>query len=578
MLRPRLSKLIIKHFRCIGSTPVVIELDDIVVLVGPNNAGKSSILRAYEVVMSEGSQAGRLTRDDFPNGEITPDTLPEIELHTVVYDDPPGRRWIQIDPQTGEMVVREKWIWPDVGEPVRRGFDVEKGDWAEQVPWGAPNVANARRPQPHRVDAFTNPKEQSDKIMSMLLSVLNERIKQTDYTLLLEKMAEVQKLIVEQSHTQIAAVEAGVSELFSQVFPDYQIRFDARPEDDLDKAIQFFKVPQLLMGPRDGFQSTIDRQGSGARRTMLWAALRYISESGYDKPKARSKKAIDSPTSRPHVLLLDEPELCLHPNAVREACRVLYDLPKTGEWQVMVTTHSPAFLDLSRDNTTIIRVERSTDGTIKGTTLFRPERAQLDEDDKQKLKLLNLCDPHVGEFFFGGSVLVVEGDTEYTAFKHIIAAKPEQFRDVHIIRARGKATIISLIKILNHFGTRYSVLHDSDSPTIVTRTGKEMANPAWAHNIKIYQEVQNHPDPSKVRLLASVPNFESAYFGHDVDGEKPYNALLEMRNRPTSFDNLDHLLQALLNHDLTDLPDNCLEWHSLDQLKEAVIAKKTQSA
>ncbi|WP_227874283.1 AAA family ATPase [Tumebacillus algifaecis] len=509
MLRPRLSKLIIKHFRCIGSTPVVIELDDIVVFVGPNNAGKSSILRAYEVVMSEGSQAGRLNRDDFPNGENTPDTMPEIELHTVVYTDPPGSRWIQIDQQTGEMVVREKWIGPDVGEPVRRGFDVEKGEWAEQVPRGAPNVANARRPQPHRVDAFTNPKGQSDKIMSMLLSVLNDRIKQTDYTLLLEKMTEVQKLIVERSHTQIAAVEAGVSELFSQVFPDYQIRFDDRPEDDLDKAIQFFKVSQLPIGPRDGFQSTIDRQGSGARRTMLRAALRYISESGYDKPKARTKKAIDTPTSRPHVLHLDEPELCLHPNAVREACRVLYNLPKTGEWQVIVTTHSPAFLARSfarkYDDHSGRPQHRWNDQRHHS---FRPERTQLDEDDKQKLKLLNLCDPHVGDFFF--------------------AAKPEQFRDVYIIRARGKATIISLIKILNHFGTRYSVLHDSDTPTIVTRTGKEMANSAWAHNIKIYQGVQNHRDPSKVRLLASVPNFESAYFGHDVDGEKPYNALLEM--------------------------------------------------
>jgi putative ATP-dependent endonuclease of OLD family len=53
--KPRLHKLIIKNFRCIGDKPVEIELDDIVVLVGPNNAGKSSILRAYEVVMSQGS-------------------------------------------------------------------------------------------------------------------------------------------------------------------------------------------------------------------------------------------------------------------------------------------------------------------------------------------------------------------------------------------------------------------------------------------------------------------------------------------------------------------------------------------
>ncbi|MDR3543128.1 MAG: hypothetical protein P4L69_19510 [Desulfosporosinus sp.] len=77
----------------------------------------------------------------------------------------------------------------------------------------------------------------------------------------------------------------------------------------------------------------------------------------------------------------------------------------------MVTTHSPAFIDFSRDNTTIIRVERGEQGDVKGTTVFRPKRAKLDENDKQLLKLLNICDPYVAEFFFGGHSIIVEGDT-----------------------------------------------------------------------------------------------------------------------------------------------------------------------
>ncbi|WP_207952891.1 hypothetical protein [Paenibacillus agricola] len=66
-------------------------------------------------------------------------------------------------------------------------------------------------------------------------------------------------------------------------------------------------------------------------------------------------------------------------------------------------SHSPAFIDLTSDNKTIIRVERGIDGQINGTTLYRPEKAKLDDDDKALLKLLNLniCDPYVAEFFFG---------------------------------------------------------------------------------------------------------------------------------------------------------------------------------
>lgn len=74
------------------------------------------------------------------------------------------------------------------------------------------------------------------------------------------------------------------------------------------------------MGPEDGYFSSIAHQGSGARRTLLWAALKYLSE------------VKDTEGTRPHVLLLDEPEICLHPSAIREARTVLYDLPASGNW------------------------------------------------------------------------------------------------------------------------------------------------------------------------------------------------------------------------------------------------------
>ena len=570
--RPRLSKLTIKNFRCIGSQPVEIELDDIVILVGPNNVGKSSILRAYEVVMSHGSKEGNLDLNDFPNGCVKPEALPEIELHTVVYDNTPGERWIT-ENEKNEKVVREKWSWAAPGAPKRQGFDVQKNDWDEQVPWGAPNVANTRRPQPHRVDAFANPQTQATEIVNILQSILQDRLKgikadakkvvegeeKSEYTILLEKIGELQKNIVAESKAEIEKIEEEVSKQIAEVFPGYIINFDARPEDDLEKCINLFKVdPQLTMGHKEGFQSTIDRQGSGARRTLLWSALRIVSEN---------KKDVGT---RPHVLLLDEPELCLHPSAIREACRVLYDLPKTGNWQVMVTTHSPAFIDVSRDNTTIIRVELSEDGVIQGTTVFRPERVKLDDDDRTRLKLLNLCDPYVSEFFFGGRSIIVEGDTEFTAFKYVINSHPEEFKDIHVIRARGKATIVSLVKILNHFGSGYSVLHDSDTPMVTTkRTKKVMKNPAWSTNNNILFAVNSHPEGVKVRLLASLPNFEGAFFGEEVEDEKPYNALIKLSENGGAFQKIVDLLRALVNHELAP-PEGCLEWNEIKQLEEAV--------
>lgn len=574
--KPRLTKLIIKNYRCIGSTPVEIDLDDIVVLVGANNVGKSSILKAYELAMSQGSAKADLKLEDFPNNEIDENNLPEIELHTIVYDNSPGDRWIQTL-ENGEMLVKERWIWNGEGKPKREGWEVETNTWSENVPWGAPNVANARRPEPHRVDAFDSPEEQAKAIKKLLMQALNDRVKnlkaqnneegqeENDYKKLITQVKELQKKIVAEAQEQIDAVNQELTGLISKVFPNYKIDFDAKPEDDLDSVINLFKADtQLLMGPADGFLSTVDRQGSGARRTLLWTAIKFISENNQ---KGKEEGAI----VRPHLLLIDEPEICLHPNAIREACNVLYDLPATGNWQVMVTTHSPIFIDFSKDNTTIVKVEKIANGQIRGTTVFRPDKVQLDDDDKRNLKLLNMCDPYVAEFFFGGKVIVVEGDTEYTAFNYIKRQNPDEYKDVNIIRARGKATIVSLVKVLNHFGSNYAVLHDSDTPRITTKKGKEMANPAWGNNPNILNAINAKPLVTAARLLASLPNFEEAYFGEIALEEKPYNALKTLEADENKFNSVETLLKALIDF-ASPIPANCAEWTTIEDLEDKLTA------
>ncbi len=574
--RPRLVKMIIKNFRCIGTTPVTIDLDDIVVLVGPNNVGKSSVLKAYEVIMSEGSKAGELDIDDFPCGKVDPQALPEIELHTIVYDNSPGSEWME-KTGSGEMLVQEKWRWLEPGIPVRRGYNVQEKRWAtdedkEKVPWGAAGVANSRRPQPHRVDAFDSPDVQAKAIVTLIMEAITERVKlhksdsktnkESDFASILTGIAALQKKIVAESQGQIDAVQKELSGYIGRVFPGHCVVFDAKPEDDLDKSLNLFKAnPELLMGPENGFLSTIETQGSGARRTLLWTAIRLLAETGKKKTE---------PSQRPHILLIDEPEICLHPSAVREACDLLYSLPNfTGNWQVMVTTHSPCFVDFARDHTSIVRVERRSDGQITGTTIFRPTKAHFDGGDRERLKLLNLCDPYVAEFFFGGKTIIVEGDTEYTAFMHVIGLSHGKYEGIHVVRARGKATIVSLCKILNQFGTPYSVLHDSDRPTY-KKDGKDHANPAWTLNESIRAEMAKAS--AVTRLLASLPNFEGAYLGNEVKTDKPYNVLNSLKADSAIVTTISNLLDALIDFKKA-VPSGAMQWTSIDHLKQEVDKK-----
>lgn len=559
--RPRLSKLIIKNFRTIGENPVEIYLDDIVVLVGANNAGKSSILRAYEVTMNTGSKAGYLTIDDFPNNKVDASKLPEIEVHTIIADNKPGDQWIKhLD--NGEMMIRERWTWNSPNsEPKRQGFDVIANDWSDRVPWGAPNVANAYRPKPHRIDAFASPEAQATEITGLMSTIIKESLKKvtslgntsgkTDYEILLDQIATFQNTITNAIDDKVKTIEDSINRYLNEVFNNYVIKLDAKPESNLDKTYSPFKeTPELYMGPEDGFLSKVEVQGSGARRTLLWTALKYIAENG------------DKISDRPHVLLIDEPEMCLHPTAIRDARKVLYELPKTGNWQVMVTTHSPIFIDLSRDNTTVIRVDRNKCDEVNSTVLFRPKEAQLSEDDKENLKLLNVCDPYVHEFFFGGRIVVVEGDTEYTAFSQLKLFYPNEYDDVHIIRARGKGVIPSVVKILNQFTSNYGVLHDAD--TEKAKNGN--ANPAWAINANILAEVEKSSNVSQAILIACKQNFEDALLKEKVSKDKPYHALNQMKTDEIFKLKVKKLFDALLE-DSKEPPENCIRWSKIEELR-----------
>lgn len=252
-----------------------------------------------------------------------------------------------------------------------------------------------------------------------------------------------------------------------------------------------------------------------------------------------------------------------------------YDLPKSGKWQVIVTTHSPVFIDLGRDNTSIVRVERLPDGDAFGTTIYRPAKAKLDTDDVECLKLLNLCDPYVSEFFFGGRTIVVEGDTEYTAFQYLIQCEPEQFKDIHIVRARGKATIRSLCKILNQFGKPYAVLHDSDSPTAKRKNGDAIKNPAWTMNLRIQEEIADRLAANAVILVASIPNFEQAYMGESVQTEKPVTTWKKIQSDEEFRTKMRKLLKALCGES-DELPSGAFAWKAENELLSAFEADEAK--
>jgi putative ATP-dependent endonuclease of OLD family len=487
MSNPRITNLKIKNFGCIGATGVSVDIDRIVVLIGPNNAGKSTILRAFEVV----TDSLKLEQDDFFNRQIIPGNGPEIELTSIAgVNNKPGDEWcLQI--ADGMFTVREKWTWAGAGvEPKRVGFNFQMNRWAEPgdaelMPWGPNNVAKARRPKPHRVNTFDDADGQSRAVVSLLRALLENSLRSlkanpddtlSRYQTIIDNLKLLRSDSKQLQQDEIDQLQASANQVLHRVFPAATFKIIS-PESNSEVSIDLLGDEfEIEIGEAGAASLPLSRQGSGTRRTVLWTILKLLADKGFKaRIAAKNAKSFHEAVgpNGAHILLLDEPEVSLHPRAVDSVRDALYSLPENENWQVMVATHSPNFVDLTRDHTTIVRVEKTQQNEVLATTLFRPDRAQLSAEDKENLKLTNLFDSHISEAFFGGRVLIVEGDTEYAAFSYIKRRERDagnmSYADLNIIRARGKVTVASMMKVLNHFGAKYFVLHDTDRPKTKTR-------------------------------------------------------------------------------------------------------------
>lgn len=270
-------------------------------------------------------------------------------------------------------------------------------------------------------------------------------------------------------------------------------------------------------------------QGTGLQRMSLIYLIQNMIE----------KKLMGESDNK--LLLIDEPEAFLHPEAVRALSRSLY---KIGEkMPLMISTHSPILIDLSEGHTSI-QVFRV--GDKEAIQLYKSISDQFNADDIKNMKILNYVDSYVNEFFFADKVVIVEGDTEYIAFKHLAKQKNE---NLHIIRARGKDTIGTLMKILNQFNSNYDVLHDVDNHT------KHSSSTLKGQFTKC-KNIFKLKEGSNIRIFCSIANFENAIDIGDIQNNKKTQTIYEILHGMSDTDEfakprriVENLFEQIINRD-----------------------------
>ena len=154
------------------------------------------------------------------------------------------------------------------------------------------------------------------------------------------------------------------------------------------------------------------------------------------------------------VLLIEEPELYLRPQAQRYLYRLLRTFAQGGN-QVLYTTHSPNLLNVARlDELALIRL------TEHGTRALQPEMLTPGED----FRLLTEFDAERSELFLARAALIVEGQTERLSLPFAFAACGYDVdrEGISIVECGGKANILLFARVCGAASIPFVALHDRD--------------------------------------------------------------------------------------------------------------------
>ena len=156
------------------------------------------------------------------------------------------------------------------------------------------------------------------------------------------------------------------------------------------------------------------------------------------------------------VLLIEEPEMLLTPQAQRYLYRLLRRFAEAGN-QVLYSTRSPAFLDAAHHDE-IVRLDlRHGQRSVR-----RTKRDVLSE--AERVRLAAEFDHERSEMFFARSVVLVEGQTERLALPFIFRAMGHDpdADGIAIVEVGGKSNLPLAARLLRELAIPFVVVFDAD--------------------------------------------------------------------------------------------------------------------
>jgi len=532
----KLLKLIIKNFRGLKGENNIIDFSksDIIFLIGQNNVGKSTYLRAYEFFVNSKQIA---LQTDFYNYDTNCPIV--MEGHFLKEDgDDTNNDFVgsgkNLDPDwvtkwADELgVIKVRKTWSHVGLMfTKETFSPSQKDWQLNGFGGMDSLFTKCSPQPIAINAMEDEASLQDKVNKLIQDDYIKNIKtahEVEYNAALEAISNLQKIVTNSD--DITTLNNELNEHFRETFNGLILKIQSdkieniKPEDTIKKN-------HTITVERDNNnrKETFLQNGHGVIRQALFNFLTFLRTSGEGNRKE-------------YIILFEEPELFLHPKITLKLRESLYQLAQNSPYQVLCATHSPMMIDVSKPHSSLIRAVKDSS---ENTHTYQVDEDVFGKDGerKQQVQMINRFNPHICEAFYADQVILVEGDTEAIVYRDLLCRFfPE--KEVFVLNTGSKNNFPFFQEILTAFHIKHCAIHDVDTEFL--ENGHQ--NSAWTLNQKIWEKVleANRIESDLARRYVHNANFENAHKYHLISGkDKPLQAYKFVQTITSKNDDVDCL-------------------------------------
>lgn len=470
--------------RLLGFKRLSVEVDpELQLIAGPNNAGKSSLLRVLETFFAD---------------PTTEDMQRLKPLHEYYVQGGP-RMMSSIQVQFGDLTKVEAEQFADVLSP--------EGTFRIKI-----SCTRKGKITYHSHGESSRARELYEQVLQSFSFVKIPSVRvsdsaQTDHDQSLVRLYETLEGVLVRSGSSrksqlqkdfaaaIAPVERLVhtvlSESVAAVATELPFR-EGRLGINLPDSRHALRgmLHQAVITSQDEVEVPIADRGTGFQSAMVLGILRYVS-SRANQPGVNV------------VFAIEEPEAFLHPQTQRAMAKILKDI--SADAQLLVTTHSPVLVD-SFSVSRILRLPLSPAGM--SYTSRRHELSVAEEG-----RLTRYCDATNSELVFANGVVLVEGHGDKLLIDYLLeritgGAGGHYALGIAVIEASGIDTISHLVRLAQLFGVRAYVVTDKDGVHKAGGNGKRKL----LEILKVKDPKPSQDELSEIRALADpdVTNLTTA--------------------------------------------------------------------